>query len=74
MGGMSNLGIASGYMPASETTIINNYYGDEPGGTGGHDHARDAGYETGGYDDDGYSSDAGYDDSGFGGGDGGFDI
>jgi len=74
MGGMSNLGIASGYMPASETTIINHYYGDEPGGAGGHDHARDAGYETGGYDDDGYSSDAGYDDSGFGGGDGGFDI
>jgi len=74
MGGMSNLGIASGYTPASETTIINNYYGDEPGGAGGHDHARDAGYETGGYDDDGYSSDAGYDDSGFGGGDGGFDV
>ena len=74
MGGMSNLGIASGYTPASETTIINNYYGDESGGAGGQDHARDAGYETGGYDDDGYSSDAGYDDSGFGGGDGGFDV
>ena len=74
MGGMSNLGIASGYTPASETTIINNYYGDEPGGAGGHDHTHDAGYETGGYDDDGYSSDAGYDDSGFGGGDGGFDV
>lgn len=74
IGGMSNLGIASGYTPASETTIINNYYGDEPGAPGGHDHARDAGYETGGYDDDGFSSDAGYDDSGFGGGDGGFDV
>lgn len=82
LGGMSNLGIASGYTPASETTIINNYYGDETGGTDGHGHdghghpgqTHDAGYETGGYDDDGYSSDAGYDDSGFGGGDGGFDV
>jgi hypothetical protein len=77
MGGMSNLGIASGYTPASETTIINNYYGDEAGGSDGSGHpahTHDAGYETGGYDDDGYSSDAGYDDSGFGGGDGGFDV
>ena len=73
-GGMSNLGIASGYTPASETTIINNYYGDEPGAGDSHTHTHDAGYETGGYDDDGYSSDAGYDDSGFGGGDGGFDV
>ena len=73
MGGMANLGIGSGYVPASETTIINNYYGDEPGG---HDHPQgyDAGYETGGLDDGGFSSDASYDDSGYGGGDGGFDV
>lgn len=73
MGGMANLGIGSGYVPASETTIINNYYGDEPGGAGG-PQGYDAGYETGGLDDGGFSSDASYDDGGYGGGDGGFDV
>ena len=71
MGNMANLGIGSGFVPTSETTIVNNYYGDDAGPS------HDAGYQTG-YDDqsdDDYSTDAGYDDdSGFGGGDGGFDV
>jgi hypothetical protein len=77
-GGMANLGIGSGFAPASETTVINNYYGDEPGGAGGDD----AGYDQGDYGDAadlrdaGYSDDPGFDDgSGFDdGGDGGFDV
>lgn len=73
MGGMGNFGIGSGYTPTHDTTVINNYYGDEGG-------AYDAGPQDAGYDDDmrnaDYSSDAGYDDGGGfdSGGDGGFDV
>lgn len=77
-GGMANLGIGSGFTPTGETTVINNYYGDEPGSQFG---GQDAGYDQG-YDDSsdlrdaGYSDDPGFDDgSGFDdGGDGGFDV
>jgi uncharacterized protein len=73
-GGMANLGIGSGFTPAGETTVINNYYGDDQG-------AQDAGYDQG-YDDTSdmqnadYSSDPGFDDQGGfdDGGDGGFDV
>jgi hypothetical protein len=77
-GGMANLGIGSGLTPTSagDTTVINNYYGDQPGG---YDTADDQGY--GGGDDQGlsdadYSGDPGFDDGGGfdGGGDGGFDV
>jgi hypothetical protein len=75
VGGMSNLGIGSGFTPSSDTTVINNYYGDQS-------NAQDAGYDQGfgGDDDQGlsdadYSSDPGFDDGGgFDGGDGGFDV
>lgn len=75
LGGMSNLGIGSGFTPTSDTTVINNYYGDQSG-------AQDAGYDQGfgGDDDQGlsdadFSSDPGFDDGGgFDGGDGGFDV
>ena len=76
LGGMSNLGIGAGYTPTGDTTIINNYYGDEAQGyPGDHNATQDADYGSNGYDDS-YSSDAGYDDSvGFdSGGDGGFDV
>lgn len=75
-GGMANLGIGSGVSPAGDTTVINNYYGDQPG-------SYDAGYDSGygGGDDQGlsdadYSGDPGFDDGGGfdGGGDGGFDV
>lgn len=75
MGGMgNNLGIGAGYTPTSDTTVINNYYGDEGQGQS----AQDAGYDDAASDtqDAGYSSDAGYDDAGGfdSGGDGGFDV
>ncbi|MEF3366943.1 DUF2076 family protein, partial [Methylocystis sp. 9N] len=72
-GGMSNLGIGSGFAPAGDT-IINNYYGDQ-GGT------QDAGYDAGfgdnaGFQDADYGGDASFDDDGGfdSGGDGGFDV
>lgn len=76
LGGMSNLGIGAGYTPTGDTTIINNYYGDDAQGYSGDQSAtQDADYGSSGYDD-AYSADAGYDDSsGFdSGGDGGFDV
>ena len=76
MGGMSNLGIGTGFTPTGDTTIINNYYGDKPDNSGFGDHStQEADYPSDGYDS-GFSSDAGYDDSnGFdSGGDGGFDV
>ncbi len=77
-GGMANLGIGSGFNPAGDTTVINNYYGDEPAGQYG---GQDAGFDQGGGDasdlrDADYSADPGYDDGGGfdDGGDGGFDV
>ncbi len=74
MGGMSNLGIGSGFAPAGGDTVINNYYGDQ-GGT------QDAGYDAGSDDNAGmqdadYGTDPGFDDGGGfdSGGDGGFDV
>jgi len=68
-GGMGHFGIGSGFTPTSETTVVNNYYGDEPG-------EHDAGYDD--MQNADYSSDAGYDDDSFDdggdGGDGGFDV
>lgn len=75
MGGMGNLGIGAGYTPAGDTTVINNYYGDEPGGA-----SQQADFDNAGYDDAGdVMQDADYDDGGFddgfdSGGDGGFDV
>jgi hypothetical protein len=71
-GGMANLGIGSGFTPASGDTIINNYYGDQSGAT-------DAGYDAGDDDRSGVQDadyDPGYDDGGGfdSGGDGGFDV
>lgn len=78
-GGMGNLGIGSGFSPTGGDTIINNYYGDEPGGAG--PGGTDASYEggQGDYGDEGdYGgvNDAGYDEGGGfdSGGDGGFDT
>ncbi|WP_457796439.1 DUF2076 domain-containing protein [Methylocystis sp. S23] len=77
-GGMANLGIGSGFTPTSETTVVNNYYGEEPGGQwGGQDAGYDQGYDdSGDLRDAGYSNDPGYDDGGGfdDGGDGGFDV
>jgi hypothetical protein len=86
-GGMANLGIGSGFTPSSGSTVINNYYGDQPGGgdfaTGGSDASYDQGYDhTADLHDADYSADPGFDDGGgFGdggdfdsGGDGGFDV
>ncbi|KAF2992254.1 DUF2076 domain-containing protein [Methylocystis sp. MJC1] len=77
-GGMANLGIGSGFTPTGETTVINNYYGDEPGAPGAYDANYDQGYDdSGNVSDAGYSSDPGYDDGGSfddDGGDGGFDV
>lgn len=74
MGGMGNLGIGSGFTPTGETTVINNYYGDEPGSA----QAGEAGYDNADYDDGDNMQDADYDsDDGGGfdsGGDGGFDV
>jgi uncharacterized protein len=81
-GGMGNLGIGSGFTPGSDTTVINNYYGDQPGGgfeSGGSDASYD---DAAGMHDADYSPDPGFDDGGgFGdsgdfdsGGDGGFDV
>lgn len=73
MGGMSNLGIGSGVTPTGGDTTINNYYGDEPGGStdaqydGGHD-------DSSGMQDADYGSDSGYDGGFDSGGDGGFDV
>lgn len=74
-GGMGNLGIGSGFTPTSDTTVINNYYGDQPGGQeAGYDHGYGGGDDQGLSDAD-YSSDPGFDDGGgFDGGDGGFDV
>lgn len=80
-GGMGNLGIGSGFTPAGDTTVINNYYGDQPGGPDGG--PQDAGFGDPGYDDQGgfaeagYSNDPAFDDQGGfddDGGDGGFDV
>jgi uncharacterized protein len=75
--GMGNLGIGSGFTPTGETTVINNYYGDEAG-AGGQDAGYDPGYggDAGGVSDADYSTDPGFDDAGGfdDGGDGGFDV
>ncbi len=73
-GGMSNLGIGSGYVPTSDTTVINNYYGDDA--VSGQDQGYDASYDNSGGDQGGGVQDAGYDDGGGfdDGGDGGFDA
>jgi hypothetical protein len=81
-GGMSplaggNLGIGAGYLPASETTIVNNYYGDDASAQG-----QEAGYDQGygdadpsQFSDADYGGDGGYDDAGgFDGGDGSYDV
>jgi hypothetical protein len=73
-GGLGGYGMDAGFHPAglSETTIVNNYYEDSPGG--GHDRS-DASYD--GLDDDSSGAqDADWDTGGYddGGGDGGFDA
>jgi uncharacterized protein len=78
-GGMANLGIGSGFTPAGDTTVINNYYGDEAGGqeSGGQEAGYDQGYDdSADLNDADYSSDPGFDDQGGfdDGGDGGFDV
>ena len=75
-GGMANLGIGSGFTPASDTTVINNYYGDQPD-AGGYDAGYDQGNDDGsGLSDADYSTDPGFDEGGGfdDGGDGGFDV
>lgn len=70
MGGMGNLGIGQGFEPGHDTTVINNYYGDDPSQGGGYeasDPGSDPGYDNSAQDAD-YGGDGGFD-SGFGGDD-----
>jgi len=78
-----NLGIGSGYVPAGETTVINNYYGEEPGAQGEpQDQPYEAGYDNGPYGDQGdaqdadfdYGGDGGFDSGDLGGGDDSYDV
>ena len=72
MGGMGGLGIGSGYEPSHDTTVINNYYGDQ----GSTDLASQDALQDQDQDQDDIQDASDYDDGGGfdSGGDGGFDV